>query len=196
MIGSFFSDLLSGDLTALLIVAVVLGVVAYFWQTEVKKAKDRAEIAQHNAVAETADLEGRFAKRDIHPTAAPLITQTRELTRIELDADRERMETGLHGGNQELLTPHALIETLHARLNHLYDVRDAEKHPDKRAILETRITQLKEELRARGDEAVVRAGGRSVLGSADTDANESGGVNAGPQTEPEPVPAPKARVGF
>src|SRR5258708_7210846 len=98
MFSSFLSDVLVGNPIALFIVAVCLGVIAYAWPTVLKYAKERAEIAQYNKVAETADLESRFARRDIHPEAVPAISLKKETTRIELDADRQRMNDGLDGG--------------------------------------------------------------------------------------------------
>jgi type II secretory pathway pseudopilin PulG len=201
MLGSFFSDVLAGDPIALLIMAVVFGALAFTMPTALRRAKERAEIANYNASTAAAILETRYADRDIHPKAAPAVSLHREQTQIDLNAERERRNTGLDGAYDVKLTGHQLIEKLQARYTALVDERKAETDPDKKAVLNVRIAQLQEELRARGQQEVAQAGGRSGMGTADTDPNVSGGSQSGSEADTDPVSATNAgtskrRPGF
>src|SRR5437667_921345 len=107
---AFLSALLNGEPLALGFFVVVLALVAYFWPTALKHAREKAEIAKYGAETATANLEGRFAVKDIHPVAVPPITVHRENTRTDVDAERERRDTGLHGAHSVKLTGHELID--------------------------------------------------------------------------------------
>ena len=190
---SFFSQLWSGDPVALLLFAVFIGFVAYLIPTQLKKAKERAEIAQHNEAADTAELNSRSAKEGTHPLAVPAISQARALTQIELGADRVRRDDGLEGATTVQLSLHQIIERQQDRLKGLIDDRDAETHPEKRADLEDRIRDLREELRAQRQQAVVQAGGRSGVRQSDEDTDEPGSRQSRTEEDAEPFSATGSR---
>lgn len=118
--------------------------------------------------------------------------QTNETIRLE----QFRRDNGLDGADRTRLTPHNLIQQLEDRLMRLIDRRDAESHPDKREVLSTRIKHLQEELNARGQQAVVSAGGGTGLRQPDEDTDGPGGSQPSQKGDVEPVPREKSRVGF
>lgn len=170
---------------------------AWFESTRVQNVKGMIENNRAEAMSlHEMDMLVKASGMGVPATALhdiSIIThQTDQIIRLETF----RRDNGLDGSDRVRLTPHNLIEQLHSKLNRLIDERDRESHPDKREVLNIRIQQLKAELHARGQQALVKAGGRGELGPADEDANGSGSHPASAETDPEQVPPPRNRAGF
>jgi hypothetical protein len=125
------------------------------------------------------------------PEIAVITHKTDEMIRFE----KFKTQDGLNGIDRARLGPHHQIELLQDRLMALIDERDKESHPDKREALNIRVQQLKEELRARGQQTVVQAGGDG-LRLSDQNSDSAGGSESSTQTDSEPVPPPRNRAGF
>jgi hypothetical protein len=113
-----------------------------------------------------------------------------------MELETFRRDNGLDGKNRHLLTPHELIDALQAKLLRCIDHRDAESHPDKRAVLTLRIKQLREEIHARGEQALVQAGGGDRLRHTDEDPEQSGNSGDSNTASAQQPAASKSRVGF
>lgn len=107
-----------------------------------------------------------------------------EAIRVEL----ARRDLGLDASQRLRLRGHDDSESLSVYIEGLIDERDREPHPEKKELKTLRISQLKEELRARGEQAVGQAGGRLRLGQGDQDADSAGSSESSSETDSDAVP--------
>lgn len=162
-------------------------------------ANDAQNIANRRAVIQMvaeADVLMEASSRGLTVQGYEDIVKMEHVQKLAKDLEQFRRDNGLDGADRSRLTPHNLIQQLEDRLMRLIDRRDAESHPDKRSVLSTRIKHLQEELDARGQQAVVSAGGGSRMGHSDEDPDGPGGSQSSQKGNLEPVSPPKSRMGF
>jgi hypothetical protein len=166
------------------------GTTIHLRESQIKMLHTAEMVLKANSMGVPTEILGELAIGQSHHEAQ------KELLTHQYHIEKQQDEDSIILAERRLLVNHQVLTSLQTTLNNLIDQRDKETHPDKKKVLDIRISNLMEELDARAKQAVVQAGGGGRLRDDSKEAKRDRDSREDDEGNLEPLPVEKPRMGF